>query len=76
MDTVQATLIQLLSEGTKMEDQRDHYQKNQLYQKKLGDTLPSSVSDAQCQVYITGTNILFRLLVISSMITAKFAFPL
>ena len=79
MDTVQATLIQLLSEETKMEDQRDHYQKNQLYQKKLGDTLPSSVSDAQCQVYITGTNILFktnRLLVISSMITAKFAFPL
>ena len=57
MDTVQAILIQLLSEETKMEDQRDHYQRNQLYQKKLGDTLPSLVSDAQCQVYITGTNI-------------------
>ena len=56
MDTVQAILIQLLSEETKMEDQRDHYQRNQPYQKKLGDTLPSLVSDAQCQVYITGTN--------------------
>lgn len=57
MDTVQAILIQLLSEETKMEDQRDHYQRNQLYQKKLGDTLPSLVSDARCQVFITGTNI-------------------
>ena len=55
MDTAQAIPIQLLSEETKTEDQRGHYQRNQRYQKKLGDTLPSSVSDAQCQVYITGT---------------------
>ena len=54
MVTAQAIQIQLLSEETKMEDQRDLYQKNQFYQKKLGDTLLILVSDALCLVYITG----------------------
>ena len=55
MDTVRAIPIQLLFEETRTEDQRGPYQKNQLYQKKLGDTLLSLALDAQCQAYITGT---------------------